>query len=126
MTTDLQVLRDTLSVAYYRKRPVAEEVADTLARYDREIPLLVERISNYMGRNPKLAEMLASSLERMEANREALTNLRATYASFRGEHPAATLPDSEDRTAMCDPALAAYARATEDEVFRAAVRTLGR
>jgi hypothetical protein len=67
--------------------------------------------------------MFKSIADRNSERLAQLTALQSQYASLRGELGA--LPAAHDTAAKCDPELAAMARATEDEVFARAVRSLG-
>jgi len=121
MSPEILTIYETLRTAYCLKRTVGAEVADTLSRYERSIPEDIGRIAN--AKSQRMAEMFADSVGRTAEHFARLQSLAATYASFRGE--LGTLPAFRDKTAKCEPELAAMARTTEDEVFERAVRSLG-
>lgn len=106
--------------AIYSRHSVADEMTISIASVERGYHEAASRPA----RTEAQGKMYARIVERNAERLAELQALRARFASFRGEL-ASELPPVHDKSALTEPALTAMARATEDEVFRAAVRTLG-
>jgi len=113
------VIIELVRSAYHCRHTVAVELALCIRRAREGY----ESAATKTVRTEAQGRMVKSVMERNSALLARLSALHGQYASFRGE--LGTLPTFRDKAAKCDPALAAMARATQDEVFERAVRSLG-
>jgi hypothetical protein len=117
---DASVITGIVRDAIYSRHSVAEEVAVCVKRAEESYKEVVGRTV----RTEVQGRMFASVANRSRERLTDLMVLRLRFASFSGEL-ISELPAVDDKSARTEPTLAAMARTTEDEVFRAAVRTLG-
>jgi hypothetical protein len=116
-TKDIALILDVVRTAHMLRHSVAVEVSDRLAHGRQRLRDNRKWLRVQGHERPAHAEWKEKDCRRLLADAKRLRGLAKRFSSFRGEHPAATLPLFRDRERVCEPSVAEMARRNESAVY---------